>query len=198
MTQISPPARNTMRKNNQSDWLEGFEIVRTITAADTPAALQTSIIPGFCSIQPADSVFAACSARTIQYRIFSNVSGGTVSLQFLSEAPKGPKRRSDSENEMTVSVPTTLIAIAITCSGASTVNRNPITGVPDSNTWYEASTWTAAFTNDNRVTEYPSGSASSYQKFFAVDNMGDALCFPYCYAAPSSSGTVIVAARRVD
>lgn len=184
-------------KNTNSDFGEGFKIVRTITAADVGAVV-TSFPVGYASDQGTSRLFAYLKARTAQFRIFSNVSGGTVSLQFISEAPKGPGVRSDDDTLLTKSLPTTIIAAAFTCSGRSCVNMNPITNVSDSNTWYEASDWTAVFTDDSRVTSHPTSAASSYQRFFTVDALGDAFVYPCCYATPSSSGTVIVAARRVD
>ena len=203
MSRYTVQAPGTMRKSTQSDWCEGFDIVRTITAADVGTAV-TSMTPGYCDAQRAAEtetskrLFRLNTSRTSQYRVFSNRSGGTVSLQFIFEAPPGPRPKPDNEDEPMLSLPTTVLAAAFTCSGRSCVNFNPITGVADSDTWYEASDWTAAFVDDNRLTAYPASAGGSYQKFFGVDNLGDLLCYPCCYAAPSSSGTVIVAARRVD
>lgn len=190
----------SLTKNTMSDQFVGWRHYRTITAEDVGAVV-TSTTPNLFA-NNSSNVIALPHCKAIMFRVWSNVSGGTVSLQWFSQAADGPATQSGTnENKLTKSLPVTILATAITCSGASCVNFNPVTGEADaSNTWYEMSNHVSVSTSysDNRITEYPQGAATGYNKMFQFDMLGESKVLALCYGAPSSSGTVLIAYRIVE
>lgn len=195
--QSYPPALKAIPKNTATDNHVGYILCREITAVDIDGGVPlTSFTPNIVS-QQANKGVPTIGAKSILWRVWSNASGGTVSLQWLSVPADGPKMKSDGT--LTQSLPTTIIATAATTSGSTCPNRHPVTNEASSSSWYEMSNHTpvSASVCDNRITEYPSGSATSYGKFFEFDVLGDVLMIPLCYVAPGTSATSVIIAYKI-
>jgi len=186
-------ANESPNKNIHTDFGEGWQLVRTITSTDTALALDPGILDGVAG------VFHSGKAKTIELRIFSDATGAAPTLELISAPADGPAHTTaiDTSTPFTQAKATLLVLGTVTTSGTkTTVNKNPLTGVTDSTTWYEMST-TAASVNTQRVKLSPSSALANFDMTFQIDCFGDSQFYAQITGL-STANTVLIGFKRVE
>ena len=192
---------------NNYDLHQGFTLVRTIITAD--AAVPPMLPHAFDELKDAGGLpikpFGPPQAKWIIIRFFADVSGSAPVIHLLGQSASGPGFSKvfagGNDTGKTVahrSKPTDIIRTGtLTMSGSITPGWNPITGEPTADTtWYECSGFSAAFSDDGRVTEYPAAAAPGFQKMFRIDANGEDLFHVFCTDLGAAT-TVLVAMKML-
>lgn len=186
-------SRQNPPRNTSTDFAEGYEFVRNITATETALDLD----PGDYSAI-IDNAFQPGHCSLVSLRLWADASGAAPTIRIVEFPKDGPLAKPNSPVSLSQAKGRHLFVGTLTFSGSTTANVNPAHGEADSGTtWYELSNHTDTFVADDRVNFVPDASASSYEMEILIDVQG-AKCI-YVYAtAKSGSENLVVAARRVQ
>lgn len=152
-------------KRDTTDVKEGYITLSSATtsAYDTARSLDPGTTP---------SVKAECKGRrNAEIRVFSDASAGAVTFAIKA----WPYERRDEVLAETTypGKGWTVYSGVWTCSGSTTIEKNPLTGANDPGvTWYEASTDTTnTHVAGNQVLMFPASgtTATSYEKRMMID-----------------------------
>ncbi|MFH0908922.1 MAG: hypothetical protein V1929_09175 [bacterium] len=187
-----PVTHPTVNKNTQTDFNEGWAVVREIEAvqARNPSPLWT----------PPDAECFRASGKNLLLRFFANVSAATPVIQIWSwSAPGG--QRADQKGLLQVPAPSPLFHGTLTHSGFTYVGYHPITRAETAGTtWYAVSDFTSATGHcSNLIVENPAIAAAGYEKRFSVDCFGETMWWPFATSMGGVAATkIIVAAKRLE
>lgn len=186
-------SRHNGPKNQTTDFAEGYEFVREITATesaldldpgDYSAILDNAFQPGHCSL--------------VSLRLWADASAAAPTIRIVEFPKDGPLAKPNDPTQLSQAKGRHLFVGTLTFSGSTTANVNPATGeATASTTWYELSTHTDTFIADDRVNFVPNAAASSYETEILIDVQGSKCVYVYATAL-SGSEDVVVAARRVQ
>lgn len=170
-----------MRKTGQTDYNEGWSLVRTVEAVDVAPVL----IPGFVT-DKSSGVFR-CRARTIGFQLWANVANRAPTIGLLAEPPRGPLWMPNSDpKEHTKPTAMSILLGVMTLSGRTVEGYNPITGEEDPNVSWQAlsafTTPTVAASADGMYALTNTDAATGYETMFSIDSWGNTAWWPYVTA----------------
>ena len=193
MADYRQPVKNEVEKNIQTDFNEGWTLVRTITAVE--AHVWT---PGyFYKNYLAQSFMANC--RKIALRVFSDTAAAAPVLLIAAESHPGPALATD-KTFVPWSMAETAFRGTVTTSGRTCDNVNPITNVATPGVrWSSTSLFTAAAFGhpSNICTTIPTIDTVSFETLFLLDCFGRNLFFPYA-TSMSTASNILVAMKRIE
>lgn len=170
-----------MRKTGQTDYNEGWTLVRTVTAVDVTPVL----IPGF--VTDKESGVFRCRARTVGFQLWANVANRAPTIGLLAEPPRGPKWMPNSKPKvLTKPTPMSILLGVMTLGGRTVTDYNPITGEPDPNASWQAfsafTTPTVAASADGMYALTNTDAATAHETMFSIDAWGNTTWWPYVTA----------------
>lgn len=195
------PIQPVMLKNTQTDYGEGFTLVRDLTAIDGVALANTHKPRGLVDAggNLLSGVYRAKRASLVELRFWSDTAAATPTIQIVTAPMPGPGNDVSNvtgEKELTRAAGSVLWDDTVTTSGPQVANLHPVTGATEATTFHEMSDGGTTF-NDVRVHKSPSSARAGINMTLDVDMKGDELLFVRL-SGISTAGRFIVAARRVQ
>lgn len=182
-------------KNTTTDTRVATKFFRDISVVDGTPSVNA---PNKNTAADKAKLFYPTGAKSVEVTAWGDSSGNTATIGILSwpiawgESVERP--------EIYRGVGKHILLGSFTFGGKTITPVHPIYGtVPAAGnmTMYEWSAYSSTFTDDNRVTEYPSGAGTSYQKRMIIDVQGDDVLMPYLTAF-STTTRVIIGLRVIE
>ncbi len=177
-----------MRKTGQTDYNEGWTLVRTVGEAVDPTPI---LLPGFVSDKPKADIFR-CRARTVGFQLWADTADRAPTIGLIAEPPRGPRWMPNSNPKvLTKPMPMHVLLGVMTFSGRTVTGFNPITGEPhDLNnpnndppiTWSALSAFTTptvAASADGMYALTNTDAATAHETMFSIDTWGNTTWWPY-------------------
>lgn len=194
MADYRQPVKNEVEKNTQTDFNEGWTLVRTITAVE--AHVWT---PGYFHQNYLTQSFMA-NCRKVALRVFSDTAAAAPVLLMAAESHPGPALAAD-KTFVPWSMAETAFNATLTTSGRTCIGVNPITNVATPGvTWSAVSAFSIAATvghPTNICVQIPAIATANYETLFMLDCFGRNLFFPYI-TTMSTATQILVAMKRIE
>lgn len=183
-------------RNVSTDYSEGYQFVRDITATESAIALN----PGaYSTYVTAGTIYKPGKAAFVSLRLCGDGGGsGTAVIRVIEWPNDGPVTVSDDNQTAAKSKGRHLYDGTVTFAGSTTANVHPFEGdAYASTTFYEMSSSSDTFIASDRVVWIPSGSATSYEREMQIDVQGSGYIYVYATTLTTTS-VVAVGIKKIQ
>ena len=180
-------------RNTQTDYREGYALIRTVTATDTPISLAPS---GWRIPEIASNMFHSNGCKSFNVRLSGGTSGA-VPVVHLKSWPYDGAILNAGTGARSSCKGTSIFIATFTLSGSACVNQHPFTGDVNALTSYEASEYSASYEMSGRVKRLTPVAATNRELILQIDAQGDQ-AFAFEVTDISTANPLYIAVKRVD